>query len=337
MSRPEISSGAVNMPVTVICERGTCKGDRSANSGVEKFNLILIVRRDATNWRAHFDQIRTWLNRCRLTTACPMAVLSGLTNTSVGVDPHRSAVVFQSENLTVAKNAAGDGQMARNQGFAGRLKESRGERGFSKSELARRINVSPTAVWSWEEANAYPRPDALAKIAAALLTTTDFLETGDEPQEQRKQIKGSRLRVLVEPAYISALGLAIFAFAQLEWAAIWCCERIAPGSINNTLPRMAGDLADTLINLVADLPPSSEQVALCATAADFKELVRTRNALLHAKPGSADDGAQRLFRDGLAWTVEMIDDAADAFTACNGRLVALSNGFLASLNRNPHG
>jgi hypothetical protein len=44
-----------------------------------------------------------------------------------------------------------------------------------------------------------------------------------------------------------------------------------------------------------------------------------------------------LVRDGLPWTVEMIDDAADAFTACNGLLVALLNGFLASLDRNSHG
>jgi hypothetical protein len=145
-------------------------------------------------------------------------------------------------------------------------------------------------------------------------------------------MKGDRERVPVEPAYVSALGMAVFAFARLEWAAVWCCERIAPGSINNTLPRMAGDLAKKLIELAATLPPSSEQIELSAAAVDFNDLVLSkRNRLLHAKPGSTDDGAQRLFDGGRAWTVEMINDAADAFTACNDRLVVLSNGFLASL------
>ncbi len=149
-------------------------------------------------------------------------------------------------------------------------------------------------------------------------------------RERRKRL-GDRLRVPVERDYISALGMAVFAFARLEWAAVWCCERIAPNSINNTLPRMAGDLAHKLTELAATLPPSSEQIDLSEAAAEFKNLVRTRNALLHATPGSTDEGAQRLFRDGESWTVDMIDDAADAFTACNGRLVALSNGFLAAL------
>jgi hypothetical protein len=90
---------------------------------------------------------------------------------------------------------------------------------------------------------------------------------------------------------------------------------------------MAGNLADTLIKLAATLPASSEQIELCEAAAEFKELVRTRNALLHATPGSTADGAQQLFRDGLPWTVDMIDDAADAFTACNDRLVMLFTSF----------
>jgi transcriptional regulator with XRE-family HTH domain len=224
--------------------------------------------------------------------------------------------------------------MARNADFAARLKACRLERGLSKSELARRVGVSTTCTWNWEEANTHPRPEALAKIAAALSTTSEFLEKGDAPRvpqsqwERPRVHRGDRLRVPVEPAYVSALGLAVFAFARLEWAAVWCCERIAPTSINNTLPRMAGDLADKFISLAATRPASPEQADLCDAAVEFKDLVRTRNALLHGKPGSTDAGAQRLFRDGLPWTVEMIEDAADAFTACNDRLVALLHGFL---------
>ncbi|HWX27920.1 MAG TPA: hypothetical protein VNZ53_10870 [Steroidobacteraceae bacterium] len=142
-------------------------------------------------------------------------------------------------------------------------------------------------------------------------------------------MKGDRLRVPVEPAYITALGLAVFAFAQLEWAAICCCERMAPNSINTGPIRTANYWAKQLKQLAAALPSSSTQIELCTAADEFTELVRKRKSLLHAQPGTADDGTQGLFRDGRFWTADMIDDAADAFTACNDRLVALLHGDLA--------
>jgi len=40
------------------------------------------------------------------------------------------------------------------------------------------------------------------------------------------------------------------------------------------------------------------------------------SGLVASSPQELDRG-----NDGLPWTVEMIDDAADAFTACNDRLV----------------
>ena len=58
-------------------------------------------------------------------------------------------------------------------------------------------------------------------------------------------------------------------------------------------------------------------------AAEFERLRKERNKLLHVQPASTADGAQRLIHDGVAWEVETIDDAADAFTECNGRFVAL--------------
>ena len=44
-------------------------------------------------------------------------------------------------------------------------------------------------------------------------------------------MKDDRLRIPVEREYVSALGLAVFAFARLEWVAVCFCERIKPGSI----------------------------------------------------------------------------------------------------------
>jgi hypothetical protein len=140
-------------------------------------------------------------------------------------------------------------------------------------------------------------------------------------------MKDDRLRIPAEPAYVSALGLAIFAFARLEWAAVCCCERIQPNSIHG-LPKKrktAGGIAKKLIELAAGLPASPEQIDLRAAAAEFEGLALRRNDLLHAQPGSTTDGAQRVFRDGLPWEIEKINEAADDFTECNDRLVALWN------------
>lgn len=68
---------------------------------------------------------------------------------------------------------------------------------------------------------------------------------------------------------------------------------------------------------------------ILAAARDFEALVEDRNGLMHGKSGTDTDGGQRLFRHGTAWSVEMINDAADRFTACGARLNAFFYGFLA--------
>jgi hypothetical protein len=140
---------------------------------------------------------------------------------------------------------------------------------------------------------------------------------------------GDRHRVPLQDDYALALGRAVFIFTKLEWSAINCCERIVPNSFH-ALPfreKTGRKLAKKLINLAAALPPPLRR-ELCIAAAEFDRLRKERNKLLHVQPGSAVDGAQRLFRDGVSWEVETIDAAADAFTVCNDRLVALRDKLL---------
>jgi transcriptional regulator with XRE-family HTH domain len=60
------------------------------------------------------------------------------------------------------------------------IKRLRLAREMTKSELARRVRVSPTAVNNWEENGTNPRPEMLGAIAAALNTTVASL-TGMPP------------------------------------------------------------------------------------------------------------------------------------------------------------
>ncbi|TFI57986.1 hypothetical protein E2493_12380 [Sphingomonas parva] len=151
-------------------------------------------------------------------------------------------------------------------------------------------------------------------------------------------MRDDRFKIAVDEDYVAALGLAVYAFATLEWRAIQCCERIAPGSVDALEDRTAGRVADTLRRLVSEaLEPSPEQQALEQAARDFQAFTRTRNNLVHAKPGKAADGAQRLFRDGDQWTIAEMETVADAFTACALRLEAFLEGVLAGSPRQDRG
>jgi hypothetical protein len=142
-------------------------------------------------------------------------------------------------------------------------------------------------------------------------------------------MKDERLRISVHPDYTSALGLAVYCFASLEWNAVCCCERIEPGSIASLEDRTAGRVADTLLHLMKRLEQSREQIELQSAATDFRFLVGTRNNLVHAKPGTAADGAQCLFRHGDPWTVAELRGVADAFAACTARLNDALHGLLS--------
>ena len=106
-----------------------------------------------------------------------------------------------------------------------------------------------------------------------------------------------------------------------------------PGSIDGLADRTAGRVADTLVYLAKRLDVSASQVELQKAAADFRDLVATRNNLVHAKPATASDGSQGLFRHGDHWTIGELEETADAFTRCSLKLNVALHGLLGSLSR----
>lgn len=136
-------------------------------------------------------------------------------------------------------------------------------------------------------------------------------------------MKDDRLSVPVQDDYILALGRATYVFATLEWNAIWCCERLKPGYINKLGRKTAGDIACDFMKRVLRIGDAKLKQAHTGPACEFKRLVAVRNGILHGKPGTAVDGEQRLFRDGVPWTPTMLENAADEFAACSMLLRAL--------------
>ena len=65
------------------------------------------------------------------------------------------------------------------------IKHFRELAGLSKSELARRVGVSPTAVHNWEENGVLPRMDVTHTLGEALEVSFIQLMSGDDSPETR--------------------------------------------------------------------------------------------------------------------------------------------------------
>lgn len=110
------------------------------------------------------------------------------------------------------------------------------------------------------------------------------------------------------------MGRAVFAFAALEAAAIRLCERLEPGALDQLEERTAGRVADKLLSLTLRAKPKQER--RIAAARRFQALVRSRNNLLHSKPGTGVGGHAVLMRDGDGWSIREIEAIAAAFDDC---------------------
>jgi transcriptional regulator with XRE-family HTH domain len=75
--------------------------------------------------------------------------------------------------------------MNRARRVGGQIKHFRELAGISKSDLARRVGVSPTAVHNWEENGVMPRMEVMLKLEKALEVSWTQLMTGsDSPAAQ---------------------------------------------------------------------------------------------------------------------------------------------------------
>ena len=63
------------------------------------------------------------------------------------------------------------------------IKRFRELAGLSKSDLARRVGVSPTAVHNWEENGVMPRMEIILELEKALEASWTQLMTGDDCRE----------------------------------------------------------------------------------------------------------------------------------------------------------
>jgi transcriptional regulator with XRE-family HTH domain len=75
--------------------------------------------------------------------------------------------------------------MNRARRVGGQIKHFRELAGLSKSDLARRVGVSPTAVNNWEEQGVMPRMEVMLKLEKALEVRWTQLMAGNDSEEAR--------------------------------------------------------------------------------------------------------------------------------------------------------
>lgn len=144
-------------------------------------------------------------------------------------------------------------------------------------------------------------------------------------------MKDDRLRQPIKPDYMEALGTATFCFAICEWNAVYCAERIRPGSLGAFIKDelTAGKIAKLLGDLTRNMPKSAEREELIAAAQAFADLVSLRNAILHGNPCTGPTGEARL-STAKVFEISDLHEAADEFSACSIELNRLLHGFLST-------
>lgn len=140
-----------------------------------------------------------------------------------------------------------------------------------------------------------------------------------------------RLRQPIKPDYTHALGVATFCFAICEWNAVYCAERIKPGSLNKFVEDelTAGKIAKKLLDLARNMPPKKERAEIIAVAQAFADIVPLRNSILHGKPCTGPNGDARLSASSVM-EIPDLERAADEFSTCSIELNRLLHGFLAT-------
>lgn len=142
-----------------------------------------------------------------------------------------------------------------------------------------------------------------------------------------------RLRQPIQKGYAEALGMATYCFAICEWNAIYCAEKLRPGTIVdiNKKKFTAGRIARNLLSFSEGVSEADHRQRLVAAAKRFVELVNLRNAIMHAKPCTGLDSKPYLSSSEII-RIEDLIDAANKFSACSIELNDIFHNILAKHN-----
>ena len=135
----------------------------------------------------------------------------------------------------------------------------------------------------------------------------------------------------IDDEYAALLGKAVYVFAYYEWTIIYIIDHLSPGFVheycrNNKQGLTAGAVSKNFEKLVkggtiANKISTFPSIKSCQT--QFDDLVKERNALIHAHPLTDEDGAQILGyqahheRDitDMIWQKDKVENVISKFDA----------------------
>ena len=92
-----------------------------------------------------------------------------------------------------------------------RIAALRGQRGWSQAELARRLNISSSAVGMYEQGRREPSVEMLVAISRVFSVSTEFLLTGQVANRQEiLHASGKPLSVLTREELLVLLTASLF-------------------------------------------------------------------------------------------------------------------------------
>jgi transcriptional regulator with XRE-family HTH domain len=77
-----------------------------------------------------------------------------------------------------------------------RIRRIREERGMTASELARLVDVTPTAVWNWENNGTQPRQGVLSALAKVFGITTESLLSGNVDPAKGRRVESTVAEII---------------------------------------------------------------------------------------------------------------------------------------------
>lgn len=106
--------------------------------------------------------------------------------------------------------------MANNKGMGERITLLREKKGITKSELARGVGVTTTAVWNWEKNGLTPKMPVLIKIADYFGVPIPHLQTSMQAQAEVENILPQSISEIIEATRIRIAKVAGFKLDRVK-------------------------------------------------------------------------------------------------------------------------
>ena len=107
-----------------------------------------------------------------------------------------------------------------------------------------------------------------------------------------------KTRIPFDKDYVKLVGTAVYLFSYYEWGIIYIIERLAPGFVVEYCRKKTMSSGVVLQRFKRALQDAgghtADKAALECCSQEFANLIKKRNALLHAHPITDIDGAQIL-------------------------------------------